>query len=318
MVAIQPRGDGREENYKWVCRDCFREKYTSCKRCGTSMLKHRAFRNEKDNPFCIRCYLIPMGILNDYSFRPASFSFFTTNRDKKELLFFGIELEIEAKENVSGDEFITTINQMPHFTYPVHDGSIEYGFEVVGQPATYNWLLDNKTQWEDILSLRKKGWRSFETDTCGMHIHLSKNAFHNFHLYKFIKFFYSHPKFILQVSQRERKTLTRWASTQKGSDRKIVYKAKEKGGRNKYTAVNLQNRQTIEVRIFRGTLNPKSFWKNIEFTKAMFDFTNDTSAENLGISDFKKWILGHRKLFPNLFAFLTDRNFIALSGVEKE
>ena len=198
------------------------------------------------------------------------------------------------------------MDKLPPFVYAKHDGTIEYGFEVVSHPATWNWLKQNYRKWENILNLRKVGFKSFDTVTCGMHIHLSKNAFSSLHLYKILKFFYENKDFILGISQRHIDNLHRYAtlSTQDSNDR-LVLKARYKTQReDKHTAINLLNEPTMEIRIFRGTLNPASFWKNLEFIKATIEWTRNISYQSITVSNFISYVKKHRKDYVNLYNFI--------------
>ena len=66
------------------------------------------------------------------------------------------------------------------------------------------------------------------------------------------------------------------------NDSSLIYKAKKKDGNSeRYVAINLKNSQTIEIRIFRGTLNFNSFMKNIEFAHALFMYTKENKTDYL-------------------------------------
>lgn len=231
---------------------------------------HNTFRNnvhqlwvfdgDEEYPICPTCAESEGDFILPYQFNPK-FEYYKTDKDKRELLYFGIELEIES----CGNNKKEAVKSLPKFVYPKCDSSINDGFEIVSHPMTYNWLKDNCDKWNKILDLRKKGWRSYNTETCGMHIHLSEAAFGTYHLFKFMKMFYDNTDFIIRFSQRKAHNLQHWASTT-DHERNIIYKAKHKNmysGENRHTAINLSRENTVEVRIFRGTLCPPSFWKNI-------------------------------------------------------
>jgi hypothetical protein len=137
--------------------------------------------------------------------------------------------------------------------------------------------------------LIKAGYRSYDSSTCGIHIHLSKKCFTTWQLFRFIKFFIDNKQFVIDISQREIEQLERWAAIENDNDDTIIYKAKKKcGGFKRYSAINVQNDSTIEIRIFRGTLNYLSFLKNIEFCYALFNFSRDSKETT--ISAFKEYI----------------------------
>jgi hypothetical protein len=220
-------------------------------------------------------------------------------------LYFGFELEIEnIRRNIRNGE---AADELPDWLYAKNDGSLKCGFEIVSCPMTWNCIKEHKEALEALCrKMTKCGFASYDTETCGMHVHFSKNAVTSYHLYKLLKFFYDNPEFILRVSQRRsRSALAQWASIEPDTD-SIVYKAKTKRTRAKYLAVNLPNGPTVEIRIFRGSLNPKTVFKNLEFCHAAIMFSRANGARAMTPEEFQEYVEAHRKEYPNLLAFLTD------------
>ena len=146
------------------------------------------------------------------------------------------------------------------------------------------------------------GMKSFKTDTCGIHIHMSKKAFSKLHLYKFLRFFRENTAFVAKISQRTSENLDQWSTL--NSDESILYQAKHGKTCERYVAVNLGPPDTVEIRIFRGNLLETAFRKNLEFCKALFDFTAVSSSSSLTAIHFHKFVVKNKKQFPNLLAFL--------------
>lgn len=292
-----------------ICEPCYFMNSWSCHYCqnryGESEEPYSTIQNEHgDMNVCNNCHNHNCDLILPYSFDPQ-FKFYKTDKDKRELLYFGIELEVES----NGNDKREAVESLPSCVYVKADSSIMDGFEIVSHPMTYNWIRDNYSIWNKILDLRKKGWRSYDTESCGMHIHLSKNAFGNYHLYKFMKLFYDNRDFILRFSQRKDMHLDHWAALN-DREQSIKYKARNKcmGGADRHTAINLEREFSVEVRVFRGTLNPCSFWKNIEFTKALFDFSKDYSLESMCEIEFRNFVRFKRKRYPNLHSFIWDKD----------
>jgi len=305
-------------NYCACCADSY---LRLCHRCNNYVL---ASDTSLDGfgYICNECDVQPR--VRDYSYRPNPiFMLGSYEKQLPENLYFGVELEVEFPPNNFetsswGSIAEYTLGLLPSFVYAKTDSSVEKGFEIVSHPMTYKWLKENIKDWEKILDLRHKGYISYNTKTCGMHIHLSKTAFGSFHLYKFMKFFYENVAFVLKISQRDSKReIKRWASFDNVDDATVLYKAKYKrGGPERHVAVNINSEDTVEVRIFKGTLNPISFWKNIEFCKCVYDFTKDHSNKCINVDTFKDYIKSHRNTFPNLYNFLFKRGCVTLSKVE--
>lgn len=300
------------------CNTCFNRIFWVCMRCCSTVDSRESEGNliqEYHGRLCDECYerYLTERIIRPYDYSPEKLVFYKSDNEARNLLYFGIELEIES----NGNDKIELAKKLPEFTYAKHDGSLNDGFEIVSHPATYRWLMENKKSWGDIFEIKKAGWRSFNTETCGMHVHISKNAFGNFHLYKFMRLFYYNPQLILKISQRiDKNNLDRWASI-KDREGNIKIKALEKRTYDhdtKYTAVSLYKRNTVEVRIFRGTLCEEAFWKNVEFVKAAYNYSQLYKVNDMIEIKFRKFVRLNKNEFPNLHSFLYNSEF-AIRGV---
>ena len=298
----------------FMCRECYAKIYWYCTRCDQEFTHENTspvlIRNDYGHEmmFCLSCAerYRKESIIHQFDYIPKM-RFYKEENEYMNLLYLGIELELESCDN-NRYELAKTL---PDFVYAKHDGSLTDGFEIVSYPATYRWLMSNKVMWNKMLEVRKQGWRSFNTETCGMHIHLSKVAFGNHHLYKFMKLFYSNPDFILKISQRESKKHLKQYSNIELTDRRVKLRAKAKRTLehdDRYTAINLNTPDTVEVRIFRGTLLAESFWKNIEFVKAAYEFSYRYNSNYMTEISFRKYLRLNKKEFKNLYNFLYEDN----------
>ena len=245
-------------------------------------------------------------LINRYSYKPTP-KYCAMSYDTKETPFLGIELEIERRNSnsIKHGELADMIKH-EHWYFKT-DGSLTDGFEIVTHPMTFNYLNSAK---ESILnSLRiisDNGYNSYNANTCGMHVHISKKAFTTWQLYRFMKFFVENKEFIIGISQRKMDKLQKWANIEDNSNSELIYKAKKKGGNNaRYVAINLQNYATIEVRIFRGTLNGQSFLKNIEFIYSLFMYTKENNE--ISLQGYKDYIENSCE-YSNLKKFIKLKN----------
>lgn len=227
--------------------------------------------------------------INSYSYRP-SMKFHKLSNENENAPFFGIELEVERKNsNGLKHKYMAGLIENEHWYFKT-DGSLTDGFEIVTHPLTFNYIQQNEKVFTNSLKLLvENGYNSYDANTCGMHIHISKNNFNTWHLYRFLKFFVENKEFIAAISQRKMEKLKKWANIEDDSDSSLIYKAKKKDGNGeRYVAINLKNSQTIEIRIFRGTLNINSFMKNIEFSHALYMFTKEN--KDITLDGFKEYI----------------------------
>jgi hypothetical protein len=227
--------------------------------------------------------------INSYSYRP-SMKFCSLSNENSNAPFFGIELEVERKNsNGLKHKYMAGMIQHEHWYFKT-DGSLTDGFEIVTHPMTFNYIQQSEKTFTDSLKLLvENGYNSYDANTCGMHIHISKANFTTWHLYRFLKFFVENKEFIVSISQRKMEKLKKWANIEDDSDSSLIYKAKKKDGNNeRYVAINLKNTATIEIRIFRGTLNINSFMKNIEFAHALFMYTKEN--KDVTLEGFKMYL----------------------------
>ena len=286
-----------------VCESCG-ENYFTCENCNG------VFHNDRygNNGCCDNCTGEKNECIHDYSYRPSP-EFFKLKTEKKNELYFGIELEIEnTKKEEDNNDIAEYLIDRNDFIYCKEDGSLNTGFEIVTHPLSWEYYLDKKKKFAYMCDyLKRKGFESHNPGTCGMHIHLSKKAFTTIHLYKVMTFFFKNPGFITTISQRKKQHLDRWSSLEDNKD-DIVYKAKnKKGNSERYVAINLKNEKTVEIRIFRGTLKTMSFFKNMEFIKAVFEWTKITSINEITIKSFLKYVHENKKDYSNLIVFLMAR-----------
>lgn len=245
-------------------------------------------------------------LIRNYSFKPIT-QFISMPYDAKDVPFFGIELEVERmdkSETSRGDMAQKIENKAWYFK---NDGSLNNGFEIVTHPLTFSYIKHSAKDFENALNeLSNSAYNSYNANTCGMHIHISKKAFGTWQLYKFMKFFAENVPFIVAISQRKMEKLVQWANIEDNDDNTLMYKAKKKEGNSaRYVAINLQNYSTIEVRIFRGTLNFQSFMKNIEFVHALYMFTKESKI--ITLDSFKEYISNSCE-YSNLKKFIKLKN----------
>jgi hypothetical protein len=244
--------------------------------------------------------------INSYSFRP-SMKFCSLSNENSNAPFFGIELEVERKNsNGLKHKYMAGMIKHEHWYFKT-DGSLTDGFEIVSHPMTFNYIKQSEKTFSDSLKLLvENGYNSYDANTCGMHIHISKANFTTWHLYRFLKFFVENKEFIVSISQRKMEKLQKWANIEDENDSSLIYKAKKKDGNEKrYVAINLQNKATIEIRIFRGTLNLNSFMKNIEFAHSLFMYTKEN--KDISLDGFKMYLESSCD-YSNLKKFINLKN----------
>ena len=202
---------------------------------------------------------------------------------------FGIELEMEIRGDVNSAS--TYINkQVGNFIYLKYDSSIGGssgygGFELVTHPATLEYFKDNNSLWVGLDKLRTdhnaRSWDALNREgksTCGLHIHISRTGFKSrSHLHRFLYLIYKNSReFILLGGRTTHYARFNDVYCYDEYDKpylSLLGKTElyPRSSCERYSAVNTNNPDTIELRFFRGTLLPSGIMSAIELSKSMVE-----------------------------------------------
>ena len=286
-----------------VCEDCFNEAYYSCDYCETG--HHNDYYCDAAEEY------EHSKEIKRYDYNPPSFvvhssgkgEVFTTqldgNRSSKTELTMGFELEIDKGRDCNS--LASWINKTyPTLLYCKEDGSLGHeGFEIISHPFTYAFYKEQiirKGLLNELFSeCRSYGYRSYDTKTCGQHVHLGIRSFTDIHLYKFQKFYYTNPYLVAFIARRRSESnLQRWANNDEISNQSMIRRTKHKSSA-KYQCVHITGGRSAEIRIFRGTLVPKSFYSNLEFSMASYEFTKEVGIKDVHSNVFVRWLSNQDK-----------------------
>ena len=260
-----------------LCQRCYDNHYTTCERCGHIIHYDSAmYFDDEDNAYCGSCYdaLARNDIIHDYSYKPEPI--FYGNDD----MYLGVELEIDygGESCDKAEQILELANSKAEHLYIKHDGSIEDGFEMVTYPMGLDYHK-SEMPWQKIFDKAlDMGYRSHKTSTCGLHIHVSRDALGADHdvqeetIARIVYFVEAHWNELLKFSRRTEANIMRWASRYGiAEDTKATYDKAKKGSFNRYVCVNLQNYNTVEFRIFRGTLKYETFIATLQLVHEICD-----------------------------------------------
>lgn len=282
------------------CFTCAKVLFPSCSYCGQPITRGKG-HGTYPNAICDSCYAIkkdefahirsaersPWNYhdgVRSYGYKPAPIMFPNNNTDE---LHYGIELEVDgwSGHRVTGNvtKMADFVNDRLGYSYTKNDGSLGYGgFEIVTHPATLDYHVNTlKDQWIDVMkTLRSKGYASHSSTTCGLHVHVSSFPVKYEAENGVEKLLYIWDHFwpeLLKFSRRNANQCSSWAKRTStlvdGDDTDIsaidkLISTKSKC-RERYVAVNLNNDNTIEFRLMRGTLNPEAFFATLELIDAI-------------------------------------------------
>jgi len=294
------RTDAEGDSNYVLCSHCYTYSYTSCENCGRLIHNDDAYYEDgEDYPYCRDCFeKLNSDAIKNYSYKPESIFYGSGN------LFYGVELEIDkgGEEHSNAQKLLNIANKNEERIYCKHDGSLNDGFEIVSHPMTLDYHINNMN-WIDIFEKAiKMGYVSHNTSTSGLHIHCSRSAFgENYEqqeqaIGRVVFFVEKHWNELVKFSRRTPENLKHWAARYASistTTAETYKKAKDKR-LGRYVAVNLENYNTIEFRLFRGTLRYKTFIATLQLVDEIcYSAINlsDKEMEELSWSDFVSRIL---------------------------
>jgi hypothetical protein len=256
-------------------------------------------RSDMRNDSCRPCFLLHPTLANYNTRIDATVKLGDGKR------YFGVELETESTspdEKTIQNHLCRIDEIMGENVIMKRDGSLRNGIEIVTRPATKEkqYML-----WDKFLTEKHPGLISWSSDRCGMHVHVSREGLSENTIAKAVCFVNStsNKKFIFVIAGRK-------------DNGYAIYKAKtleeaSKFNGQRHEAVNLSNEDTIEFRLFKGTLKKESVYKNIEFTDALLEFCAqpDTSLDQaMSRASFIRFVRQQGQ-WPHLLSFIMSRWF---------
>ena len=311
---------GNSDSYNTViCNSCH-ESIVRCSDCGCWCNGNNG-RNQIDwEDYCDKCYPKHKGKIHNYSYKPEPIFHRNT---KNELDLFGVELEIDNggddKENASKLLDIMNDNDEDHI-YIKNDASIDDGFEIVSHPATLEKHL-KEFKWQELMEEAiDLNYKSHDCETCGLHIHINKEAFgisedkQDLNILKLLLVVEMHWNKFVKFSRRTEKQLEycdRYGfnilnNTQ--DDAKELLEVAKDSDTSRFHAINLKPFNTVEIRIFRGTLKYETYVATLQFCQTLLDIIRNTDIQHIQALTWKS-IINYANDFnyQELLAYLQKR-----------
>jgi hypothetical protein len=293
------------------CDTCYDDNVYSCDECSESYWDGDGHECEYDSD---------SDVIHNYSYKPSP-QFFGTGR-----YHLGLELEVEARDESRREGASLVQELLGGRAYMKDDGSLSDGFEIVTHPHTLE-EYQQKVDWTFLSRLRRRGYRSWDTSTCGIHVHVSRCAFGDegdiwnrrlassersrlilrkqSHELRFMKLIYDNQRQVERIAGRSSSYAT---FHDKGE---LVAKIKYGNQNNgRYSAVNTENDSTIEVRVFRGSLRKERVLSAIEFVTASVEYTRNlkVTSKNHALSwlGLSSYVMSNIDQYPNLATIMSE------------
>ena len=301
------------------CENCYQDRFETCNECNNVFRRDNMRWNEADEIYvCEECYGTER-LIHDYSFFPTP--------DFKKMpwentLFMGVELEIEPENNKDTTIIVEKLNEylkkerIASRFYFKHDGSIK-GFELVSHPFTLQYA-HKKLKFNKILKwLIESKCSSEESGRCGIHIHMNKSFFKELEIAK-LRIFFSKNKEKLRLFSERKGIGENYCNYETFELRKFL---RNRGQDGRYWAFNLNtNKNTVELRLFRGTLSGRRFMAILQFADAIAHFVKAVGVNSLVVGEksyeqnswklFFEWIKKQTR-YEQLVGYLEKENLCA-------
>lgn len=282
-----------------LCTSCYESYYTTCEQCsGIVHHDETYYLDDREECLCHDCYssMAKDQIIHDYSYKPEPIFYGIGDR------YFGVELEIDVGGNSAdyAQEILSILNKENTMAYAKQDSSLNDGFEIVTHPMTLTYHQEH-TPWNAMLSKAvSMGYLSHQTTTCGLHIHINRDAFGYFEadqdvcIARILYFVEKHWEKLLIYSRRTQHQLERWAARYgyKEHPREILDQAKYGYGGGRHSCVNLQNQDTIEFRMFRGTLKYNTLIATLQLVNRVCNVAISLSDAEIKTLSWESFISG--------------------------
>jgi len=302
----------RDRHDRLVCSSCIDMYYEWCDSCDHYSREDDDYHNCTDHR-----------IMN-YDYRPTPIFYHTLDefnnapvilkdsrfiaRHYRQIAYLGLEIEVEC---ISGS--IKTgcdlFNSHDELFYLKSDGSINHGFEIVTHPMTLSWVKEH-FPFSVLEDLESSGFESWSPDTTGLHIHVSRDGFRSeSHQGYFINLITRNQTFFEALAGRSG---SRWASFDRGNLKNIGRRIRRQYSTDRYSAVNVQNTPTLEVRIFNGSLNRRRLMMSMELVDACVKYTefmtpkDVITGKSFDWEQFAKWVSTHSDTYTTLNEYITE------------
>lgn len=289
-----------------LCEHCYDNYYSRCEDCGRIIRNDDAYYSN-DYDYCYDCYNRKHNSIREYSFKPSAVFFGKAKR------YFGVELEVDhgGHDDEKAEEILDAINYPDERIYIKSDGSLDDGFEIVTHPMSIDYHMD-EFPWDDLTDrLIHMGYRSHQTSTCGLHVHVSRAGLGDTYeeqedtISHILYFVEHHWNELLKFSRRSEYSMNRWAARHgyEHDPKKLLGKAKSSS--NRYVAVNLCNSNTVEFRLFRGTLKLNTILATLQLVDRICTVAMNLTDHELQALSWSEFVSTIQQ--PELIQYLKER-----------
>ena len=231
----------------------------------------------------------PLTECQPYSVKPDNWPFFKQDWEGS-ALYLGMEWELNFDHHDSCT-VKRIVEKHLHGSYIwKSDGSIGEGQELVLAPRTLQSYRDINLHLL-CKELKEANATGFQRNSCGIHIHVNRDAIKNTDMRKIMAWVMVNRKFIRRFSKRTISQINSWASIPYSLEEWYSGNLTRDG--NRHIAIN-RTKETWEFRFFRSTVRYERVKATLHFVEALVTFARHNSfalcAGKHSLTEFILWL----------------------------
>lgn len=320
--------------YRNICEGCLGDDYVQCNNCGDWVLTEDAYQDDWGDWYCRDCCPSNGSGIQDYHYTddPAYDMPYLGEENRYGKLLMGWELEVEKnggwRHSDRPNEIANNVREKLGQDYCVicHDGSLDDGFEIISCPANLDHHLKTLKIKETLQYLNDNGFISHSSGNCGLHVHMDRVFFGGLSKEdvegRFFIILRNNLEWIKLFSRRFHYGYCKINgydnnfSGEGDSLGKISYPPDKvwlnsKKQNERHMALNFYPSDTIEIRIFRGTLKYETFIATLQFCDVYAEIVkryDNRQVLDVNLTTFRDY--AQRKGYTEFEEYLKRRHII--------
>lgn len=276
----------------YICPDCAQGMFR-CKACRCLVKT----KGKNTDGLCLPCFVRtkPSRRIHPYNFKPKP------RFHGKEKVQYGLELEVDGFPSRDHARFGTGLLYQAEkgetSFYIKSDGSLNNGYELVFHPRDLmSWWNYEPKLTKLTESIQTSEGKSFNTSTCGVHVHRGNNDISGYHIIKMNYLLSKFRKLTRTIALRgpNHYSCEVGIIDENTEDRKVdcyriksLYNLTKRDAHyrrynvDRYYQLNFQNENTIELRIFKGNLNVTTILSYVMFFDRLVEFTRKQTIRSM-------------------------------------
>jgi hypothetical protein len=230
--------------------------------------------------------------------------------DEDDPIFYGLEVEVDSghhKREVA--EYLE--DTLGDYFYCSNDGSLSpAGFEAKTVPCSLRYHMSD-FPWSDFREIiRSYDYKSHNTSTCGLHIHMSRDGITDVDFVKMGLFWYSHVPFIEKIARRGMTGYCEGKSWK--SHLHSMKNQKWKANSSPRESLNFGSTQGVEVRAFKGTLNINTILASIQLLDLLIKWVHSKGSAWLVTPEAEDAFIRHvlKSKYKEIKKYFKERHVI--------